>query len=620
MATTFPLAQGGPSGPTSFRLQHSSPLDTLVRKSSAKRGQAGRPPTTSSQQYPAHLLDDYVDPEVQKGEDPYEDYSQEVKIPSPQYLSERQPQSPISPLLHGRFARSSIATASLNGSYIDARTSVDSRSVYQGSEYPYFDAESVYSQNDSVIRDSWRSGISSETARPYDPELPTQTSNNSLSGQGPRSPTVPSQIMSGSMTTMPTVVVSSADADMAQSAQQSTAYNVQRTGRTPVVRPITSNFSRPMRSPQTQTGALTPQQVTAPPPLPPNSEEQKRRVLERNANRTPSRSPSRSTQNQQMKFSVRSKSPLNPYLNAVEAPTSSDSLPNPFPLSPAGTHQPVPKPLNQSNSPSLNYSPTRLGTPPSLSPGLQADPRSSQSQTTSTSGSNTRSHLAPVALPRLPPERSDSPASLYSAYSYYNFESAISSPSGSELSSPRTSHIQQPASQPQSSAVQSSSPSEKQHSSSPVFLESQTPHDFLSLGIQNHEANRLRESAVYFEKSAKEDGGCGVGMLMWGLTLRHGWGCEKNEKVGFKWLRKAAEHAVGDLESARKGQSVDTGPVQVSKYVPVVLFFSECCNLPIQNELVLAIYEVGQCFFHGWGVGKDQKMAVVGTPFHVFYV
>ena len=25
----------------------------------------------------------------------------------------------------------------------------------------------------------------------------------------------------------------------------------------------------------------------------------------------------------------------------------------------------------------------------------------------------------------------------------------------------------------------------------------------------------------------------------------------------------------------------------------------------------MAIYEVGQCFFHGWGVRKDQKMAVV---------
>ncbi|KII86524.1 hypothetical protein PLICRDRAFT_114499 [Plicaturopsis crispa FD-325 SS-3] len=71
---------------------------------------------------------------------------------------------------------------------------------------------------------------------------------------------------------------------------------------------------------------------------------------------------------------------------------------------------------------------------------------------------------------------------------------------------------------------------------------------------------------------------------MWGLTLRHGWGCEKNEKNGFKWLRKAAEMATEDLESAREGAS--------------------------QNELVLAIYEVAQCFFQGWGVPKDQKMAV----------
>jgi TPR repeat protein len=69
---------------------------------------------------------------------------------------------------------------------------------------------------------------------------------------------------------------------------------------------------------------------------------------------------------------------------------------------------------------------------------------------------------------------------------------------------------------------------------------------------------------MYFEKSSKVDGGCGVGMLMWGLALRHGWGCEKNEKVGFKWLRKAAESAVVDLESARGGNNVDITPVQVS--------------------------------------------------------
>jgi hypothetical protein len=66
---------------------------------------------------------------------------------------------------------------------------------------------------------------------------------------------------------------------------------------------------------------------------------------------------------------------------------------------------------------------------------------------------------------------------------------------------------------------------------------------------------------MYFEKSAKENGGCGIGMLMWGLTLRHGWGCLKDEKMGFKWLRRAAECAVEDLENARVG--VDANVVQV---------------------------------------------------------
>ena len=31
----------------------------------------------------------------------------------------------------------------------------------------------------------------------------------------------------------------------------------------------------------------------------------------------------------------------------------------------------------------------------------------------------------------------------------------------------------------------------------------------------------------------------------------------------------------------------------------------------MQKELVLAVYEVGQCFFQGWGVKKDKVMGVV---------
>jgi hypothetical protein len=50
---------------------------------------------------------------------------------------------------------------------------------------------------------------------------------------------------------------------------------------------------------------------------------------------------------------------------------------------------------------------------------------------------------------------------------------------------------------------------------------------------------------------------------MWGLALRHGWGCEKNEKRGFTWLRRAAESAVEDLESAREGGGIDSNAVEV---------------------------------------------------------
>jgi hypothetical protein len=60
---------------------------------------------------------------------------------------------------------------------------------------------------------------------------------------------------------------------------------------------------------------------------------------------------------------------------------------------------------------------------------------------------------------------------------------------------------------------------------------------------------------------------------MWGLTLRHSWGCAKNESLGSEVPRGGT---VGDLERARSG--VETSAMS--------------------GELVLAI-EVGQCCFHG---------------------
>ena len=79
-------------------------------------------------------------------------------------------------------------------------------------------------------------------------------------------------------------------------------------------------------------------------------------------------------------------------------------------------------------------------------------------------------------------------------------------------------------------------------------------------------------------------------MLMWGLAQRHGWGVPKDEEKGFRWLRRAAELAVGDLEKGKQGDMS-----------------------AVKSELVLAIYEVGQSFFRGWGVQKDKEMAVVSV-------
>ncbi|KAJ3829273.1 HCP-like protein [Lentinula raphanica] len=209
-----------------------------------------------------------------------------------------------------------------------------------------------------------------------------------------------------------------------------------------------------------------------------------------------------------------------------------------------------------------------------------------------------------ITLSRRPPSfRPDSPASLYSdAYSFYQLDSASPSPSGTQFKLDSPGGSSGADSRSNQTSTRSHTPTSTNHTAGrpPVVVidppqesKSKAEH-YLQLGIKHHEANRLQESALCFEKSAKEGGGCGVGMLMWGLTLRHGWGCRKDEKGGFTWVRKAAEGAVADLERARRsGGSSDLEERGM-----------------VKAELVLAIYEVGQCFFHGWGVAKDQKMGV----------
>ncbi|KAK7042293.1 hypothetical protein R3P38DRAFT_3178857 [Favolaschia claudopus] len=501
-----------------FQFHHSSPLDTLVRKTStrkpnphAARDERRWPQDSPSDRQPTGYQDL---PKISTERAPYQVHHA----------------APSSPLLHSHFKTQSTATWTTNdnASYLDLG---DSNDAEHGLAYGDYDVSSI-TTDDPAIRDSWQSN-SNQTIRPE----PTDGSNWS---------------------NVPSVMVSEAPEHMAYTT---------RAGKTPIIRPTTANFSRPAR-----TAVEVPDSWEI---------EQKQRVLERNASRR-------------------------------TAPNTPDGQfsPTGFPGMPPSERNDIRRTRTTPNSPDAQFSPSsfpgeRNDGRRQLSPsGFRPDSSTSSvysqrsvdasQRPQSRSPEPSRAPGDPIQLPRRPPSlRPGSPASLYSDYSFYQLDSATPSPTDKQfLQPPSTSQPAQPSGSNKRVEFANSgrTPSGLSSPSPSGNFPMRTAQEFLQLGIQHHEADRLAESAVCFEKAATLDGGCGVGMLMWGLALRHGWGCSKNEKQGFKWLRRAAEHAVSDLESARNGGAIDEGAVQ--------------------TELVLAIYEVGQCFFHGWGIPKDQKMGV----------
>ncbi|CAG8512058.1 6626_t:CDS:2 [Dentiscutata heterogama] len=109
--------------------------------------------------------------------------------------------------------------------------------------------------------------------------------------------------------------------------------------------------------------------------------------------------------------------------------------------------------------------------------------------------------------------------------------------------------------------------------------------EFIQKAIQYHEANELEKATYYFKLAAEKDSP--LGLFLYGIALRHGWGCNPNPKLAVRYLQKAAESAVTDLHT-----SMSANPSFA------------------RHELVLAIYELGICFRHGWGVPKNKQTAV----------
>lgn len=444
-------------------------------------------------------------------------------------------QAPHSPILHTAF-RNSTATgisvydddASMRTISWDARSATTtSASTVRGRPGAHESFASNYSDIESITnryRDTWRSSA-------VDPSLSNIDS-----------PIVPD---------LPTVVVS-----VAPETPPEYAYDIpgpSKGGRVPSrTNNISTSFYRPSIQPVTEIS-------------PDEAEERKREVLMRNARHGHPHSPS----------------PLHsPSQTSLHSPRHGPSPLN-SPAHPVSPGQPSPGagPGSRPISPSYNYNDHKHNhQPPPANPypsPLQSPNADPSQQSFAGQGQIPKPGLSP---------RVDSSVSVYSNYSYYELPPTPTSASANGQSSPRPSPLSAPPHIPNAPSGQPTVPAtpstpaspgtpggrnraksnasrHKEDETHPHAANPQTPQDYMQLGIKYHLDNKLAESAAAFEKSATLNGGCGVGMLMWGLAQRHGWGCEKNEATGFKWLRRAAELAVADLE---KGQHGDMSAVRVS--------------------------------------------------------
>ncbi|PYH35540.1 tetratricopeptide repeat protein [Aspergillus neoniger CBS 115656] len=108
--------------------------------------------------------------------------------------------------------------------------------------------------------------------------------------------------------------------------------------------------------------------------------------------------------------------------------------------------------------------------------------------------------------------------------------------------------------------------------------------------IRLHEAGELERSTKMFEHLADPNGANNaLSQVLYGLALRHGWGCSPDPDRAVMYLSAAASNSAS-IESQALQAGIKKGG-------------------SAKGELVLAIFELGNCFRNGWGVKKDPVAA-----------
>lgn len=121
-------------------------------------------------------------------------------------------------------------------------------------------------------------------------------------------------------------------------------------------------------------------------------------------------------------------------------------------------------------------------------------------------------------------------------------------------------------------------------------ISSKAIDDDIQEAIRLHEEGNLERSTRIFWKLANPNGANNpLSQVLYGLALRHGWGCAPDPANAVKYLSAAASNSATIEELALKAGMKKGGAAK--------------------GELVLAIFELANCFRNGWGIEKDAYAA-----------
>nr|OQO28957.1 hypothetical protein B0A51_03765 [Rachicladosporium sp. CCFEE 5018] len=108
--------------------------------------------------------------------------------------------------------------------------------------------------------------------------------------------------------------------------------------------------------------------------------------------------------------------------------------------------------------------------------------------------------------------------------------------------------------------------------------------------IRLHENGNLTPSTQMFGRLANPKGANNaLSQVLYGLALRHGWGIPPEPEKAIHYLSLAASNSAAVEQAALEAGMTKGGAAK--------------------GELVLAIFELANCFRHGWGVKKDPLAA-----------